>query len=131
MAWKKSTSSLRRTRFILGITLRGNTTIASQPNGQKSDGKPSPLRAGREYLHGLTKEKDADAGGLHPNQVDPAQAWAIGFYNERAGYTLGRVFRTPSGYPDPSQANFPPQSVAFKLLFTDATEDQVPYLKGS
>lgn len=100
-------------------------------NGQNADGSPGRLRAGREYLHGLTKEKDAGPGDLHPKQDKPAQAWAVGFYNQRAGYTFGRVFRTPSGYPDPSQATFPAQAVSFKLLFTDATKEKIPFLEGS
>lgn len=100
-------------------------------NGQNANGSPGRLRAGREYRHGLTKEKDAGPGDLHPKQDKPAQAWAVGFYNQRAGYTFGRVFRTASGYPDPSQAIFPPQSVSFKLLFTDATEEKIPFLKES
>ena len=100
-------------------------------NGQNANGSRGRLRAGREYVHGMTKEKDADPGDLHPKQDEKAQAWAVGFYNQRAGYTFGRVFRTPSGYPDPSQATFPAQAVSFKLLFTDATEEKIPFLKES
>ena len=46
------------------------------------------------------------------------------------GYTIGRVWADPN-HPDASKAAFPEGTVAFKLLFTMATKDQVPYLDGA
>lgn len=87
--------------------------------------------AGREFHHGLTRERRSREFELHRLQKNRAQNWAIGFYNDRGGYTLGRVWLTPSGYPDPKQATFPDNTVAFKLLYTDAPISEVPFLVGS
>lgn len=87
--------------------------------------------AGREYHHGLTRERRSRELELHRQQTDRAQNWAVGIYNDRGGVTLGKVWRTADGNPDPRQATFPPNTVACKLLFTDASDDQVPYLQGS
>lgn len=87
--------------------------------------------AGREYHHGLTRERRSREFELHQLQKSRAQNWAVGFYNDRGGYTLGKVWLTPSGYPDPSVATFPDNTVTFKLLFTDAPVEEVPFLAGS
>lgn len=86
---------------------------------------------GREYHHGLTRERDLGYRSSIVFKQIPAQNWAIGFYNNRGGYMLGKVWITPSGYPDPSQASLPENTVAFKLLFTDAFPQEVPFLAGS
>ncbi len=87
--------------------------------------------AGREYIRGLTRERRSPARELHPNQTTPVENWAVGFYNPPGGYTLGSVWRTPTGIPDPTQASFPVGTVAFKLLFTTADVTQVPFLVGT
>jgi hypothetical protein len=51
-------------------------------------------------------------------------------YNPRGGFVLGQVWKNRDA-PDPTQARFPEGTVAFKLIFTTATVDQVPILKGS
>jgi len=59
--------------------------------------------------------------------------YAIGFFNEFGGYTLGQVWRNPE---DPDlratdaryRGGFPVGTVIFKLLFTDASVAEVPYL---
>ncbi|MFM9962115.1 MAG: hypothetical protein ACKV2Q_12915 [Planctomycetaceae bacterium] len=87
--------------------------------------------AGREYIHGMTRERRSRPFELHPTlQKDYAQNWAVGFYNDRGGYTLGNVWKTPDGKPNPYASTFPDHTVSFKLLFTDAPVEQVPYLKG-
>lgn len=93
------------------------------------DGEPNG--GGREYLRGMTRERRSREFELHPLQSSRAQNWAVGFYNARGGYTLGRVWRTASGFPDPSAATFPAHTVSFKLLFTDAPIEQVPFLEGA
>jgi hypothetical protein len=87
--------------------------------------------AGREYHRGLTRERRSRPFELHRLQEHEAQNWGVSLYNDRGGYTLGKVWRTPSGFPDPWQATFPENTVSFKLLFTDATLEQVPFLAGS
>jgi hypothetical protein len=85
---------------------------------------------GREPIRGLTFERMSQAGELAQNQTSVFQNWAIGFYNSPGGFTLGRVWLNPLK-PDSSAAVFPVGTVSFKLLFTEATPDQVPSLSGS
>ena len=91
----------------------------------------SGLRTGREALRGLTKERDLRRESLGPDQKQRRQAWAVSLYNARGGYGLGRIWQTATGFPDPSQANFPSNTVTFKLLFSDATPEDAPYLANS
>jgi hypothetical protein len=127
-------------KAILNYCLEGNTEIDFRVEKNTTrkwfhapwlhaDGEKNG--AGREYHHGLTRERRSREQELHRLQMNKAQNWAVGFYNDRGGYTLGKVWLTPSGYPDPSQANFPDNTVAFKLLFTDAPVGEVPFLMGS
>jgi hypothetical protein len=84
-------------------------------------------RNGREGIRGLTREATAQPGQLVISQTDKFQTYAIGFYNELGGYTIGRVWEDLYK-PDASKARFPVGTVVFKLLFTQATTGQVPYL---
>jgi len=56
--------------------------------------------------------------------------YAVGFYNAPGGMIIGRVWQD-HGDPDPTAALFPNGTVATKLIFTTASEAEVPYLKGS
>jgi hypothetical protein len=85
---------------------------------------------GREYIRGTTRERTTPARRLHPSQVDPFGAYAVGFYNPLGGYAIGQVWKDLHN-PDPGKAVFPEGSVACKLLFTQATVAQVPYLAGT
>jgi hypothetical protein len=87
-------------------------------------------RNGREFIHGLTYERVAQPGELAQSQVSTFQNWAVGVYNAPGGYTIGRVWRDPNA-PDSNGVLFPEGTVSIKLLFTSATIDEVPYLKGS
>lgn len=87
-------------------------------------------RNGREFIHGLTHERVSEPFELSPTQTSRLQNWAVGLYNAPGGYVLGRVWRDPEN-PDPTAARFQPGTVSIKLLFTQASLDQVPYLKGS
>jgi hypothetical protein len=51
-------------------------------------------------------------------------------YNDAGGYTLGRVWADASA-PNPAAALFPEGTVAVKLLFTQATPEEVPFLQGA
>jgi hypothetical protein len=87
---------------------------------------------GREWHRGLTLERSSRSGELHPNQTSPAASWAVGFYNDRGGYTIGKVWGDcGNGLPDPRKSVFPEGAVAFKLLFSSASDTQVPYLQNS
>ncbi len=86
--------------------------------------------SGREFIHGLTKERPSRVGELGPAQTGQHDNWAVGFYNARGGFTIGRVWKDPA-HPDPRAAVFPSQTVTFKLLFTTAPLAEVPFLDGS
>ena len=86
--------------------------------------------AGREFIHGLTRERPSRPQELHPDQSGTWQNWAVSVYNPRGGFTIGRVWKNPNS-PDPSVAKFPTGTVALKLIFTEAPVSQVPYLAGS
>jgi hypothetical protein len=132
-------------KAILGYCLDGNTDVnfEVQRNTRRKwyhspwlhdDGKYSKggkyIGNGREYIHGLTRERFTPAYELHPEQNKDLETWAIGFYNERGGYTLNKVWHSGPN-PVPELSNFPEGTVAFKLLFTDGTTKQVPFTKGS
>jgi hypothetical protein len=85
---------------------------------------------GREFIHGMTRERTTPARRLHPNQSSQFGAYAVGLYNPTGGYTIGQVWKDPEN-PDPSKAKFSEGTVACKLLFTQATAAQVPYLAGT
>jgi hypothetical protein len=85
---------------------------------------------GREPIHGLTYERMSLPGELSPQQTGTFQNWAVGFYNAPGGYTFGRVWANPT-QPNVNVAQFPPNTVSRKLLFTEAASDQVTYLAGS
>jgi len=83
-----------------------------------------------ECVHGLIQEAP-----LHPQQLDPSQdrwgtAFAASFYNSFGGYHIGQVWADPNN-PNPSADNskFPVGTVITKLLFTNITDLQVPFLK--
>ena len=87
--------------------------------------------SGREFIHGLTRERPSRVGELGPLHVtDRVQNWAVGFYNSRGGYTLGRVWADEQN-PDPTKARFPLHTVTCKLIFTAAPLAEVPYLEGT
>lgn len=86
--------------------------------------------SGREYHHGLTREITISAGTLGPKQVEDYQTWAVAYYNEPGGYTVGRVWANPNA-PDKSLADFPEGTVCFKLLLTETPVAEAPYLENS
>jgi len=91
---------------------------------------------GREYHHGLTRERPIPPFEFHDDQTDDLEAWAIGFYNQTGAVTLGNVWPGFGEDPDVDAAEFAEGTVAFKLLFTDAgpngdVERQLPFLDGT
>jgi hypothetical protein len=105
---------------------------------------------GREALHGLTKEARVSEKQLGPNQSasgdqsGEGQTYAVGMFNEFAGYAIGVVWRdhmNPSLEEFNAMGGFPEGSVICKTLYinipdqgTVAVPDQstlitqVPYL---
>lgn len=86
---------------------------------------------GREYIHGLTRERSTPIGEIHDDQDRFLENWAVGMYNAPGGYTLGKIWLTEDGKPEPKNAVFPEGTVSLKLLFTDGTPKEVPFLKGT
>ena len=87
---------------------------------------------GREYHHGLTRERNSRPGELHPNQTGTEFTWAVGMYNAKGGYTIGKVWDDcEEGLPNPKASSFPENTVTFKILFTSATNSEVPYMQNS
>ena len=89
---------------------------------------------GREGYHGLTKEAPVGVNQFASTQsYATAGAWAVGFYNDVAGYTIGQVWQN-NKQPDITKMadGFEHGAVLFKLLFTsfpkDVAESQVPFL---
>ena len=82
------------------------------------DLKKNKQNTGRECLHGLTREITIQPGTLGSKQVSKFQTYAIAFYNEPSGYTLGKVWKQKDK-PDMMQSTFPEGTVSFKLLFTE------------
>jgi len=86
--------------------------------------------SGREFIHGMTRERPSRVGELGPAQTQEFANWAVGFYNARGAYTIRQVWKDPA-HPDPSKGKFPSNTVTCKLIFTTAPVSQVPYLEGS
>ena len=85
---------------------------------------------GREFIHGLTRERVSRPYELAPQQTHQWSSYAVGFYNAPGGMILGRIWKD-RGAPNAAAAAFPDGTVATKLLFTTASEAEVPYLKGA
>lgn len=84
---------------------------------------------GREFVHGLTRERTSLPGELHHRQKDRFQNWAVSVFDRRGGYALGRIWadrKSPK-----ADVAFPPNTYAIKFLFTEAPVSQVPYLQGA
>lgn len=93
-----------------------------------------PGANGREFIHGLTRARDFHAGELSAAQTACRQNWAVAFYNEAGGATLGRVWMPVvrgKGGPDLSALPFPVGTVAVKVVYTEATEADDPRLVGA
>lgn len=91
---------------------------------------------GREGFHGLTKEAPVKAHQLAISQeYATSGAWAVGFFNDVAGYTIGQVWADHEN-PDVTlmKGGFKHGAVLFKLLFTsipkDVAESTVPFFRN-
>ncbi|WP_160142976.1 hypothetical protein [Rickettsia endosymbiont of Ixodes scapularis] len=85
---------------------------------------------GREFVHGLTREKAFKPGELHSKQKSIIQNWAISIINEQGAYTYGQVWRDINK-PDITKGIFLDGTVSAKLVFTEAAPEDIPTLKNS
>jgi hypothetical protein len=85
---------------------------------------------GREGIHGLTKEAPVQPRQLAwPQTYADGQTYAVGFYNEFGGFTIGQVWKDHE-HPakDMNKIEFPVGTVVCKVLFVDVPTEQVPSL---
>lgn len=92
----------------------------------------TPSRNGREFIHGMTVERASRLSELVQggSGAKRFRNVAVGFYNAIGGWTFGQVWANPAA-PDVSKAAFDNGAASIKLLFTEATAADVPYLAGS
>ncbi|HKQ98454.1 MAG TPA: hypothetical protein VJV75_11300 [Candidatus Polarisedimenticolia bacterium] len=138
--FKKPAEAPKYMKAVLDYCLAGNTSSVMEDNfddiGHNTVRKwyHAPWlddgAAGREFIHGLTKERPSKIGELGPLQGSKRDNWAVGMYNARGGYTIGQVWKDPL-HPDPRQAKFPLHTVTCKFLFTRTTVAEAPFLAGT
>jgi hypothetical protein len=85
---------------------------------------------GREFVHGLTRERVSQPGELDPAQTKKWNNYAVGFYNAPGGEAIGKMWAN-HGAPNADLAQMPEGTVGAKLLFTTAPVSEVPFLAGS
>ncbi|MBB6468677.1 hypothetical protein HNQ96_004561 [Aminobacter lissarensis] len=89
-----------------------------------------PGNSGREFLHGLTKERATDPEQLAEGVTKSFDTWAVGFYNALGATTFAKVWSDPCS-PRIDDIYFPIGTTSFKLLFTTATAADIPYVAGA
>jgi len=138
LPWKQhdfETQPVAYLQSVLAYALEGNVEVDFQVEKNRvRDWYHAPWmhagENGREFVHGLTRERTSRARVLHPRQTSEFANFAVSIYNARGGFVIGTVWRDAED-PDPSAARFPEGAVAVKLLFTTATVAQVPYLRNA
>lgn len=88
--------------------------------------------SGREYVHGLTKERDLEPSTMYPDiETASGSDWGIGYYNSHGCVTLGKVFggskarlEKPAFY----DYKFENGTMSAKILFTTSPSQ---YFDGS
>lgn len=134
--WRKYMMEVRE------YCLEGNTETAWL--GEKNPVRPwynmpwqTAGEAGREAISGLTKEAPIKPFQLyHEQSYGKGGAYAVGYYNDFGGYTIGQVWKNHDE-PDMefvSEEGFPVGTVVCKPLFvampTAVVAEQVPWLKN-
>jgi hypothetical protein len=76
----------------------------------------------RELVHGLTQERTLRAPELGIKPGVSVANFAVGFYNDVGGYTIGQVWKNP-GAPNIDASQFAQGAMVFKILFSAATPD--------
>jgi len=87
--------------------------------------------SGREPIRGLTNEGFTPPYNLASGQSDYIASWANAFFNAKAASVLGGIWKDPNNPRTNESLDFPEGSVLVKMLFTDATDEQLPSMKGS
>ncbi len=85
--------------------------------------------AGREVIHGLTKERDIESSTMYPN-IDKGANWGIGYYNSTSCKTIEQIWgdqNAPLEKPN-FVIPFPDGTMSAKILFSTSPS---PFLKDS
>lgn len=139
--WKQidfRTDPKKYMQTVLNYFLEGNTVVnwVVQDNSIRKwyhapsmGWQPARRPYGREFIHGLTRERNSAPEELWPSQTRVIQNWAVGFYNPIGAYTFGQVWSDTLS-PNIDAGRFAEGTVSGKLLFTAATDTDVPYLRG-
>lgn len=106
---------------------------------------------GREFIHGMTSELASDLSVLlgpeaakkyqeeHPGTVHAFETWATSYFNRFAGYHISQQWNAHTGHLNLTGGEgrtlikglpFREGSVLMKLLFTAASSEEVPTLRG-
>jgi hypothetical protein len=138
--FKNPTDAPKYMKALLDYCVAGNTSTVDEDNfndvGNNTVRKwyHAPWlddgNKGREFIHGMTSERASKAGELGAAQIHDSANWAVGMYNARGGYIIGKVWKDPT-HPDPRLAKFPLHTVTCKYLFSTAPLTEVPFLEGS
>ncbi|KAF8974266.1 hypothetical protein BDZ97DRAFT_1690029 [Flammula alnicola] len=59
------------------------------------------------------------------------QTWAVGFFNSAGASVFGGMWKDPNNPDWASNLSFPVGSLVFKFLLTNATDHELPILKGA
>ncbi|KXJ90395.1 hypothetical protein Micbo1qcDRAFT_120327 [Microdochium bolleyi] len=86
---------------------------------------------GREPLSGLTFERPTPAKELSDKQTDELQTWACGFYNEIGATVFADIWKNKANPDWNKHVKFPKGTCVFKILMTDAKNDQVFTMTGA
>lgn len=131
-AFAPKTQPLEYIKAALAYALEGNVAVDWQVERNTTRNWyhvpwMHTTNAGREFVHGLTRERTTRSHQLGPQQTSPFQTWAVGMYNLAGGYVIGQVWADHDA-PDASKAKFPDGAMSVKLLFSTATDAEVPYM---
>ena len=136
---KKAKLALEYGQLVYDYALAGNT---NQPGQTDFDVCKNPVRpwfhmpfqtydasAGREFIHGLTREAPVTFSTKSGTGTASTTMWAVGIYNATAAHTLGKIWQA-DGTPKIPTANisFDEGAVIAKPLFNTGTLDQFPIL---
>jgi len=122
----------RYLQAVLAYIVEGNTAVdwQLQKNRKRDWYHAAWMHPVREPVHGLTFERGSRLHELSAQQTRRTNNWAVGFYNGAGATAFAKVWKDRA-QPATAGFSFPEGTVSAKLLFTDATDDEAPYLKGN
>lgn len=136
---KKAKLAMEYGQLVFDYALAGNI---NQPGQTDFDVCKNPVRpwfhmpfqtydaaAGREFVHGLTREAPVTFSTKTGTGTASTTMWAVGIYNATAAYTLGKIWQADGTAKIPTaNISFDEGAVIAKPLFNTGTLDQFPIL---